>query len=259
MRDWVGKCFAFFSLNPFLNVWRNSEVVLAYVQHRRDLPGLRRVDRSKELSGRRDAVKALPRRRRLFASAVVTFFAESAEEVALDCLAALQTVHLVGRRQELTKQLLDLGVGPDRLPGTQAVVSGLTEWMAVHCPQNDRPVQFVGLEQGLAQLRSPRSRAPREFFGRGKDGLELPLDGRIGDDLSVSRCAEQQHAERSSHDAMLTVVGRGPTLIHRCGHRRLDCTPRPSAPRSGHVSPSPRATSRQDTNVVESPARLSPP
>ena len=88
----------------------------------------------------RGGISPLTRARGPRAAGVVALFGDLLEEPALGVPARLQAPHLVGGGDELRGELLHLGVGPDRLSGDHSVVSGTSQGMPVHRPEQDGPV-----------------------------------------------------------------------------------------------------------------------
>jgi hypothetical protein len=69
---------------------------------------------------------------------VMPLLGDLLKEEAFRVLPALQTPDLIGHGNELGSQFLDTGLIEDEPSLVDSVVSGATEWMAVHRPQQHR-------------------------------------------------------------------------------------------------------------------------
>jgi hypothetical protein len=83
-------------------------------------------------------------------------------------VARLEFVDFIRGRNEGLRQCDDLGMSPGELPVFNAVESGHTTGMAIHHPQQNRPVLHPRFVNRFSKIRSPRNLAPTGL-GREQD------------------------------------------------------------------------------------------
>src|SRR5579884_1642375 len=89
----------------------------------------------------------------------------------------LVALDLVGRGNEVLRKLLDVRIGPDKLPVENSVVSGTAQRMAVHRPEENRLILRACLSPGLAKCGAPTDPLPGQLALLGYD---VPVPGIQG-------------------------------------------------------------------------------
>jgi len=103
------------------------------------------------------------------------------EEPGAGGVAVVEEPDLVAHAEELACERLHVVVGPDT-PAEHAVVSGQAAGVAVHGPEQDRPLQGPGLDGRGVQLGAPAQPLPRGVLRRGEDELHPGLEALVVED-----------------------------------------------------------------------------
>jgi len=179
----------------------------------------------------RGGVRPLTRARGSRAAGVVALLGDLLEEPALGVPAGLQTPHLVGGGDEPGGEFFHLGVGPDRLPGDDSVVSGAPQGVPVHRPEEDGLVGLPRVVDGDVRTtlargfpgRTPpwpgdgHSRATARTTGRSAQAPAPVWRGR-----PRRACASFARSPERGHDTEARpTAGPSPPRIKHGPHRRV--------------------------------------
>ena len=105
----------------------------------------------------------------------------SHQSIGARCSNTLTRCHqkAVGGGDELRGELLHLGVGPDRLSGDHAVVSGASQGMTVHRPEQDGPIGLPRLVDRDVERLTPGDLQVALLLDLGTDIVTPPLERLI--------------------------------------------------------------------------------
>ncbi len=141
-------------------------------------------------------------------------------------LGPLITFDFVGRGNEVLGDLLNVRIGPDKLPVEETIVSGTAERMTVHRPEQNGFVFLLRFPPGLAQRGPPANLSPGQLAIFGNDVVVPRIQGFLAQLLSDGRRCREQGGEQKKRLHFRSSLFEGPVLDpigFKCGFQTV-CT-----------------------------------